>query len=74
MNEDLKIRAKMNEEFVLTPENSTPIVCAECENETFVPAYTYRRVSPIVHPTGKEQRYQVGVVICTVCKAIQLEK
>ena len=58
-------------------DKTTPIICEECENDTFVQALFLRKISPLLTGTGQEGVVPVPTFMCTKCnhvnKAFQLQ-
>ena len=58
-------------------DKTTPIICEECGNDTFVQALFLRKISPLLTGTGQEGVVPVPTFMCTKCnhvnKAFQLQ-
>ena len=46
------------------------IVCEECGNASFIPAFFLKKVSALMSPTGKEAIVPIQVFSCGNCGAI----
>lgn len=47
-------------------KDSKTLTC-ECGGMIFEEAIFFKSISPIVSPTGKEELYPIGVVVCKKC-------
>ena len=54
---------QMNIDFSQT----TPEVCEECENDTFVQVFRMRKLSALLSPTGQESMIPIQVFACAKC-------
>jgi hypothetical protein len=46
-----------------------PVLC-DCGGAMFSEKLMFRRISPIVSPTGKEELYPMQVVVCDACSKV----
>ena len=46
---------------------TTPVVCEECKNDTFIPAFKMRKMSALLSPHGKETMIPMQVFACAKC-------
>ena len=51
-------------------DQTTPIVCEECGNETFTQALYLRRVSALLTGTGQEGVIPIPTFLCSACNHI----
>lgn len=51
-------------------DKTTPIICEECENDTFVQALFLRKISPLLTGTGQEGVVPVPTFMCTKCSHV----
>lgn len=51
----------------LNLRQSTAVLCEECGNHTFQPAYFIRKISKFLSPDGEEQIIPIDTLICTKC-------
>ena len=38
----------------IKPSDLTDVMCDKCDNQTFAPAFMFKKISAILSPTGKE--------------------
>jgi hypothetical protein len=57
-------------------QESKPFACEECGNLTFEEIVTFKRLSSLLSPTGKEELIPVGLMACKKCGKVptQLDK
>lgn len=46
---------------------TTPVICDECDNDKFTPAFLMRRVSKFLSGNGQEGLIPISVFACTKC-------
>jgi hypothetical protein len=46
------------------------IVCEECGNASFIPAFFLKKISPLMSPTGKEAIVPIQVYSCGNCGTV----
>lgn len=51
-------------------DKTTPIICEECGNDTFVQALFLRKISPLLTGTGQEGVVPVPTFMCTKCSHV----
>lgn len=51
-------------------DKTTPIICEECENDTFVQALYLRKISPLLTGTGQEGVVPVPTFMCAKCNHV----
>lgn len=64
-----------NPKIKITPElikRSKTLTC-ECGNMIFQPAVVFKKLSPILSPTSKEEIIPLDVVICSKCGKVPSE-
>ena len=54
-------------------EDTTPVECDSCKNQTFVDVVLLRRVSAIMSPTGKAALIPIQAMACNACGHINAE-
>lgn len=54
-------------------EKTNPVLCEECENDTFVQALYLRSVSPLLTGTGEKGIIPVPTFTCTKCNHVNTE-
>jgi hypothetical protein len=47
-------------------KTAKPVLC-DCGGAIFSEKLMFRRISPIISPTGKEETYPMNVVVCNKC-------
>ena len=52
---------------------TTPVRCEKCENQTFKQTLLLRKVSALVSPNGQEQYVPVAVFACEKCGHVNVE-
>ena len=52
---------------------SSPVKCTECENEMFMPAMKFRKISGIIDGSGQDKYSPVEVYFCSNCGNINPE-
>ena len=48
-------------------DQTKPIVCDECQHDTFLQTYMLRKVSAILSPNGQESIVPIMVFECAAC-------
>lgn len=56
-----------NEKMQLDLSNATDLLCSNCGNSFFQPVLTFKKISPIISPTGEEMLIPIETCICTKC-------
>ena len=51
-------------------KNADDVVCEECQNNHFVPAFVIKQVSALISPTGKETMIPIQVFKCDKCNHV----
>ena len=51
----------------ISPSDLTDVMCDKCDNQTFAPAFMFKKLSAILSPTGKESLIPLQVYACTKC-------
>jgi uncharacterized Zn finger protein len=54
-------------------KQTTPLVCERCQNQTFVEALMFRKVSPLLTKTGQAGLLPIQVMSCTNCGSVPNE-
>lgn len=49
---------------------ATDLICAECGNKTFAPAFILKKISALLSPSGKETMVPIQIFDCTKCHTI----
>jgi DNA-directed RNA polymerase subunit RPC12/RpoP len=55
------------QQIQINPEDTTGVVCPQCNSEFFIPVYMLRKVSALISPSGREEIIQVPVMACSQC-------
>ena len=58
------------QQLQITPDmikNSTGVACEECGNITFTEKLTFKKISAILSPSGKEELVPMPIVACEKC-------
>jgi len=50
--------------------NAEVLSCDECKNESFIPVFQIRRISPLVSPNGQEVLAPIQTFACNKCNHI----
>lgn len=58
----------VKQQINVNQDNTTPIKCDECGCEIFTQGVMLRKMSAILSPTGKEEVFDLPVLICHQCK------
>ena len=45
----------------------------ECGGITFVPGFVFKKISPLISPSGKEQLYPIEILVCQKCGKVPQE-
>lgn len=72
MNEREAMIQAMNERDAML-EQSKPVICSNCGNNTFNQVYLMRRVSAVLSPAGIESLLPAPVFECSACGATLVE-
>ena len=59
-----------NPNMKLSFDQTEPVKCEKCDNETFTPAFMLRKVSALVSPTGKDTILPVQLFACAKCNHV----
>lgn len=51
----------------IRPEDTTLVLCKECECPHFMQATSIRKLSSIISPSGREEFFNVPVLLCLQC-------
>ena len=54
-------------------DSTTEIVCDECGNNVFQPAFFLRKVSRFVSPDGKDRLLPLDTMVCSKCGNVNKE-
>ena len=46
---------------------TTAVICGNCKNDTFIPAFKMRKMSALLSPHGKETMIPMQVFACAKC-------
>ena len=59
----------------LTPEmiNSFSTLTCDCGGQLFHPGIIFKKISPLISPTGKEELYPIEVLVCDSCGKVPNE-
>ena len=60
----------MEQQLKITPEmvkNGKNIKCDECGNLTFIEKITFKKISSILSPTGKDEVIPMPIIVCDKC-------
>lgn len=57
----------MQQQVNIDLKKTLPIVCEECNNQTFSEALILRKVSKFVTATEKDSIYPIPTFVCTKC-------
>jgi len=61
------------QQLQITPDmikNASGVSCDECGNITFKEVLTFKKISAILSPTGKEEVVPMPVIVCDVCEKV----
>lgn len=62
-----------NQQINVNPKDLENIVCEKCSSSYFRQAQILKRMSPLISPTGKEQRLALPVIRCDDCGHVNEE-
>jgi len=57
-------------QIAITPDmvkNAAPVKCDECGNLVFTEKLTFKKMSAILSPSGKEEMIPIPIVVCDNC-------
>ena len=60
----------MNQNINIDLNNAENIVCEECDNETFEPAFVIKHISALVSPTGQDTMVPIQLFKCSKCNHV----
>jgi uncharacterized Zn finger protein len=60
----------MNQNINIDLNNAENIVCEECGNETFEPAFVIKHISALVSPTGQDTMVPIQLFKCSKCNHV----
>ena len=58
------------QEISINLKDALDVVCGECENIYFVPAFQIKKLSALVSPTGDEMLVPIQLFKCSSCDHI----
>ena len=66
---------KMNNEkqININPDDLQDVFCTECENQTFIQVFLFKKLSAVLSPNGKESMIPLQVFKCDKCGNINEE-
>lgn len=53
--------------------NTTPIICEDCGNDTFTPVFFVRRLSRLLSPDGNDRVIPIDSLACAKCGHVNKE-
>lgn len=57
----------------LKADDMTDVVCAKCGNQTFTPAFLFKKISAVLSPNGQESMIPLQIFKCDECGHINDE-
>ena len=69
MGKEIKMNGKQ-QNVNINPADCEDVLCEKCENQTFQPAFMFKKISAVLSPTGAEALIPVQVYSCIECSHI----
>ena len=57
----------------VNPDDLTDVFCNECGNQTFAPAFLFKKLSAVLSPNGKASMVPLQIFKCDKCNNINEE-
>jgi RNase P subunit RPR2 len=58
---------KIQQQISITEENTTEVICKNCNTGLFEQCIMLRKMSAFISPNGEEQLIQIPVMVCKNC-------
>ena len=68
MSKEIKLNPNQGQTQVqINPSDLTDVMCDKCDNQTFAPAFMFKKLSAVLSPSGKDSLIPLQVYACTKC-------
>ena len=68
MSKEIKLNPNQGQAQVqINPSDLTDVMCDKCDNQTFAPAFMFKKLSAVLSPNGKDSLIPLQLYACTKC-------
>jgi len=67
MSKTINMNQNQQQNININPNDLEDVLCEECGEQTFEPAFLFKKLSAVMSPTGKDTLIPLQVYKCTHC-------
>ena len=60
----------MEQQINISLDKTQPVICLECNNDTFLDAVYLRKASKFLVGTSQDALIPIGIMICSKCQSV----